>query len=564
MKRRALPLISLILAAALLLSCPAFSAGTQRSRADALFSLGLFQGTDAGYELEAGATRIQGLIMLLRLLGVEDEALVCDAPMPFADVPDWASGYAAYAWKMGYTDGTGPCTFDPNGALDAKSYVTLLLRALGYNDFQGDFDWSTALDDSVDFGLMTQSSAAALPGVPFIRGLLAELSYCALTMPLKGQRGTLAERLTDEGVFTREQGKAAGVMDGRIVYEYAAPDTRGEAVQYQRRSISTSSGAVAVDVITLDLSVPGVRVRAAAANGALGGTQSLSDIISRSGANAVINANFMNPVQLGGASCIMPVGHLMSGGRFLHGVSGVTSFGFTESGEVRVGKPALFFRVNGEGGKSWPCYELNSQSQSEDASVLYTPAFPGGAVPVTLGGIAVTVSGGRVSDYRACAVGDTLSIPSDGYVMWLSKGYTSTPYFSAPAAGDAVTGFTPYLFREDSEGFDLAGVTDIVSGAPRLVKDGRPVTELEYGFTGERFTVQAATRTAIGTLSDTKIVLVSADAATIQQMREIMLALGCVDAANLDGGASSAMYCGGRYIRSPGRELAFTLQVFTS
>lgn len=49
--------------------------------------------------------------------------------------------------------------------------------------------------------------------------------------------------------------------------------------------------------------------------------------------------------------------------------------------------------------------------------------------------------------------------------------------------------------------------------------------------------------------------------AKIQQMRELMLALGCVDAINLDGGASCGMYYDGKYIATPGRELTTTLQI---
>ena len=50
--------------------------------------------------------------------------------------------------------------------------------------------------------------------------------------------------------------------------------------------------------------------------------------------------------------------------------------------------------------------------------------------------------------------------------------------------------------------------------------------------------------------------------ATVRQMRELALELGCEDAFNLDGGASSAMYYKGNYLTVPGRELTVTLQVF--
>lgn len=59
-----------------------------------------------------------------------------------------------------------------------------------------------------------------------------------------------------------------------------------------------------------------------------------------------------------------------------------------------------------------------------------------------------------------------------------------------------------------------------------------------------------------------KLLPVSTPAATIQQMRELMLSLGCVDAFNVDGGASCGMYYNGSYLATPGRELTVTLQVF--
>ena len=59
-----------------------------------------------------------------------------------------------------------------------------------------------------------------------------------------------------------------------------------------------------------------------------------------------------------------------------------------------------------------------------------------------------------------------------------------------------------------------------------------------------------------------KLVIVSVPGgAAIQQMRELMLALSCVGAFNLDGGASCAMYYDGQYIATPGRQLTTTLQI---
>ena len=61
-----------------------------------LYDLGLFQGTgtDANgqpvFSLDRTLTRQEAVIMLVRLLGKEAEALACGWPSPFADHADWA------------------------------------------------------------------------------------------------------------------------------------------------------------------------------------------------------------------------------------------------------------------------------------------------------------------------------------------------------------------------------------------------------------------------------------------------------------------------------------------
>ena len=62
--------------------------------ASALKVLTLFRGSDTGFgqgfDLERTPTRAEALVMLIRLLGEEDEALACTAKHPFRDVDPWA------------------------------------------------------------------------------------------------------------------------------------------------------------------------------------------------------------------------------------------------------------------------------------------------------------------------------------------------------------------------------------------------------------------------------------------------------------------------------------------
>jgi len=153
------------------------------SLADVLAALKLFRGAGeyAGYNLEAGVSRAQGLVMFLRLLGLEDEALAYTGPCPFTDVPadHWARTCIAYAYDRGLTEGTGSKRFTPDGALTCQQYATFLLRALHYAEGE-DFAYQTAVSDLTRLGLLSAGEAASLSAGTFARYQMVYLSYCAL------------------------------------------------------------------------------------------------------------------------------------------------------------------------------------------------------------------------------------------------------------------------------------------------------------------------------------------------------------------------------------------------
>lgn len=562
MEQKLLALLTALALTAGLLAVPACAVGADSTaHADKLASLHLFRGTADGYHLEAAPTRLQGLIMLIRLLGLEEEALACSDSNPFDDVTGTGDRYAAYAYANGLTKGTGAASFTPSRALSAGNYVTFLLRALGYDDSQKDFAPSQALEFAAGISMVTPGAASALSGASMDRGDLVDLSYAALTCRLKDGSQTLAEKLRDGGVFTAAEGEAAGVLGKNAGWTYentspakpAAPDSvpsaapAAGAILHEKKTV----GKITANVLTVDPKL--ATVKTALVDNTLGHTAPFSQIVESSGAAAVINGNFFASY----SDFKIPVGHVMADGQFLYGTSGLSSLGITADGQVRVGRPALFTRIQAPDA-SWTAYEINVPTQ--DGSVLYTPAY-GSSVTIGKAGSVMTAAGGTITAFQSVAEGTAVPIPAGGFLVYMDAAFTSTEYFQTPVPGTPVT-TEYYLHREDPEGFTLDGLVSVVSGAPRLVQDGAMVTDLEPGFTEARFTTAVSPRTAIGVNAAGKLVLVSVPGATIQQMRELMLGLGCVDAFNLDGGASCGMYYNGTYLAKPGRELTVTLQVF--
>ena len=172
--------------------------------ADALFEMGLFQGSGTaygnGYDLEVPSTRIMGVVMFLRLIGEEQTALSSTAVNPFADTPAWCDRYVAYAFEKGYTNGVGEnaagqLLFAPDRQISANEYMTLILRALGYTDSgtAPDFTWDTAVSKSVSYGILTSGEQAMLSQNSFLRAQVVYLSYFSLNASMKNG-GVLLDR----------------------------------------------------------------------------------------------------------------------------------------------------------------------------------------------------------------------------------------------------------------------------------------------------------------------------------------------------------------------------------
>lgn len=177
--------------------------------ADALKAMGLFQGSDVpygnGYELESAPTRIQGLIMFLRLMGEEQYALSYPGSgITFADAPNWAEPYVAYAYDKGYTKGQEiddqwRVVFGTQDPLAPRDYMTFLLRAMGYVEGT-DFQWLTAIEDARKLDVLTDGEVAELTEKPFLRAQVAYLSYFALWTETPGGE-TLGQKLMNAGVL---------------------------------------------------------------------------------------------------------------------------------------------------------------------------------------------------------------------------------------------------------------------------------------------------------------------------------------------------------------------------
>ena len=190
-------------AAAAMLTASAFAANYTNC-ADSLHEMGLFQGTQNGYDLDRTPTRAEAAVMLVRLLGKEAEAKTLTYTAPFTDLKGWEKPYVQYLYSNGLANGTNRTTFNPTGKCTAQMYAVFLLRALGYSD-TADFSYANAIETAREQGIY---DTGIINVQNFLRDDAAAASYTVLSVSPKNSEGTLLDQLVSENAITEANAKS--------------------------------------------------------------------------------------------------------------------------------------------------------------------------------------------------------------------------------------------------------------------------------------------------------------------------------------------------------------------
>lgn len=190
-------------AAAAMLTASAFAANYTNC-ADSLHEMGLFQGTQNGYDLDRTPTRAEAAVMLVRLLGKEAEAKTLTYTAPFTDLKGWEKPYVQYLYSNGLANGTNRTTFNPTGKCTAQMYAVFLLRALGYSD-TADFSYANAIETAREQGIY---DTGIINVQNFLRDDAAAASYTVLSVSPKNSEGTLLDQLVSENAITEADAKS--------------------------------------------------------------------------------------------------------------------------------------------------------------------------------------------------------------------------------------------------------------------------------------------------------------------------------------------------------------------
>jgi hypothetical protein len=332
----------------------------------------------------------------------------------------------------------------------------------------------------------------------------------------------------------------------------SAPRELIPGLTYDRRVEFTTRGPVVVNILTVPRPGGLWQLKPVLARETIAGTERLTAIEKRYAATATVAG--VNGDLFGASGA--PSGIVMRNGALDQPpLATRSSIAIDSSGTLSAARVAMLATWQGSGPRR-ALNDVNGPPGPNGVS-LFTAAW-GGATPVTPGSVEVTLSPLPAASPNvelaapvvAASAGGGTPIPAGGAVL-VARG-TAAARLQAEAPTGRVVKIRLILQPA------LAGTLDALGGGPVLVRKGKAVFRANEQFTPDQLLPRTA-RTAVGQLTDGRFLLVTVDGglpgysagATNFELALLMVKLGAVTAAALDGGASATMAFDGRLLNTP-------------
>ncbi len=189
-------ILSLVLVLALVLGAfPAFADVDQYEVANKLKEYKVLVGNEAGdLMLDEYLTREQAMVVLSRLMGVEEDAKGTTLQSSFTDVDHpYYEPFIAYAELKGWTNGIGNGLFGYGQELKVQEFAAYMLRVLGH-----EVEYEKVMDTAKDLGLLNDVVNTD-PAASILRGETAVMMNNALMAKPVNSEMTLLQVLGLEG-----------------------------------------------------------------------------------------------------------------------------------------------------------------------------------------------------------------------------------------------------------------------------------------------------------------------------------------------------------------------------
>lgn len=372
-----------------------------------------------------------------------------------------------------------------------------------------------------------------------------------------------------------------------VALPYLQPPTPSPALRSVARGVDlyqevtpddAPGGPQVVTILRIDPKAPGVRVEAALGqdhvwnHDANLGREAVSSLARRRKAIVAVNASFFpfagNPIGLHIEGDDLITEPTLKRTSFIvqrDGRLGIGAFDF--DGAVRIGEESR--RVDG----------LNRRPGKGNELLVFTPRFGPKTlatperVEVVLEGVDAPLRPGTVEGkVRAVAVGEATPLTRGTVVV--SAGGAAAVWLKEKATVGATLRLDLDVVPIGDTQLDPAAIRHAVTGAPRIVTDGRRDIRLAAESMAPAFSTTRHPRTAAGITKDGALLLVTVDGRqkglsrgmSLAELADRMIAEGAVEAVNLDGGGSTTCVVHGGIVNSPSegkeRPVADALLIF--
>ncbi len=332
-----------------------------------------------------------------------------------------------------------------------------------------------------------------------------------------------------------------------------------ESVTYKTQNIKFSGGTRSVKAVFVDMNDKNIKVESQFAKHQIGQTDAFTNIISQSKDAdteilAAINGTFFNAY-----TDMKPGGTIQQDGKFYHLGSSGSVIAFTSDNKVAVEslRASIKGSINEDWGEtgSWYAWNINSFNDSKESIVIFDPGF--GKNTPKHNRTSITVDGRKVTSIKKGQV----PIPAGGYVIVLEN----SSYINKFHVGDKVD----YIIETSSQvsanttaPIDWSSMVTTIGAGPTLLKNGTILADGKLeGFKEDKINTNRGQRSFAGVTKDNTLIIGTVSNVNVKELAQICKNMGMVNAINLDGGASSALYYKGKVVTSPGRKLSNVMVV---
>lgn len=329
-----------------------------------------------------------------------------------------------------------------------------------------------------------------------------------------------------------------------------------DSVYNENKTVSFSGGKRVVNAVYVNLNDNKIRLEAEIAKNKIGATDDLKNIASQAKDSntevvAAINGSYFNAY-----TDMVPWGTLISKGEYQRLGSSGSVIGISTDNKVTVDrlKVSITGGINGNFTypNNWYAWTINNINPDPAAIDILNSYY--GQTTGKTSKTCIIVDNRRVTGIKK---GES-QIPQNGYII-VTQDQSIIKRFKV---GDTVDYKLETSDIDTKSSLDWSNIRTAVGAGPTLLKAGKIYANAEKeGFKEDKITKLRWQRSFAGVTKDNIMILATVPNATMKELAEIAKNMGCIDAINLDSGASSCLYYNGKYITSPGRKICNALVV---